>query len=286
MKINSTINSLSINSQVRGEKITTTIEEEKRNNLETYFRENINYPSVGVMGFNVFSSKLNGFNFSFRKTVINTINAHSFVVAQNDKDFSNALQFSDVLIPDGFPIVMAAKMLKNATIYKIAGEDLFFHLLHSLNKSSGSCFFLGSTEKTLEKIKSRLEEEYPHVKATFYSPPFKQQFSEEDNKNMIQAINQYQPDVLFVGMTAPKQEKWVHENAEYIHAKTICSIGAVFDFYARNIKRPSKFWRFLRLEWFIRLVKEPRRLWRRYLVSSPIFFKYLFLYKFGFIKDI
>ncbi len=283
MKIRTNINGLSTNLTME-KGILHTGEKDKKNKIENYFRDKISYPSVSVMGYDVLSAKLNGFIFSARKTVINTINAHSFVVAEHDKDFSNALKSADVLIPDGFPIVMAAKFLNDTRIYKIAGEDLFFHLLYNLNESSGSCFFLGSTDKTLDKIKSRLDEEYPNIKARFYSPPFKQEFSEEDNEKMIKEINQFHPDVLFVGMTAPKQEKWVHENGKKIDAKTITSIGAVFDFYARNIKRPSEFWRSLRLEWFVRLIKEPRRLWRRYLVSSPIFFKYLLEYKIGLRK--
>jgi N-acetylglucosaminyldiphosphoundecaprenol N-acetyl-beta-D-mannosaminyltransferase len=254
--------------------------------LDENIHDKMSYPSVNVMGYNVYSGKLNDIEFAEQKTVINTINAHSYVVARGDEGFKKALQSPDILIADGFPIVMAARWLKDKSIQKIAGEDIFFYLLNKLNYSSGSCFFLGSSEETLGKIKNRLTFEFPKIKAEFFSPPFRDKFKSEDNEVMIGRINQFKPDVLFIGMTAPKQEKWVLENYNHIDAKIICSIGAVFDFYSRNIKRPSKFWRFLRLEWFIRLVKEPRRLWRRYLVSSPIFFKHLFLHKFGYKKNI
>jgi N-acetylglucosaminyldiphosphoundecaprenol N-acetyl-beta-D-mannosaminyltransferase len=93
---------------------------------------------------------------------------------------------------------------------------------------------------------------------------------------MIAAVNEVKPDVLFVGMTAPKQEKWGHANKKKLDAKTICAIGAVFDFYAGTVERPSQFWINLQLEWFIRLVKEPKRMWRRYLYYGP-FFLYLLL---------
>ena len=101
-------------------------------------------------------------------------------------------------------------------------------------------------------------------------------FSEEDNAVMLMHINAFKPDVLFVGMTAPKQEKWSKDNAHQLDTKTICAIGAVFDFYAGTVKRPSQFWIRLKLEWFIRLVKEPKRMWRRYLYYGP-FFLYLLL---------
>ncbi|WP_297815701.1 WecB/TagA/CpsF family glycosyltransferase, partial [uncultured Polaribacter sp.] len=93
----------------------------------------------------------------------------------------------------------------------------------------------------------------------------------EDNKMMVAAVNTVKPDVLFVGMTAPKQEKWSKDNAHQLDTKTICAIGAVFDFYAGTVKRPSQFWIDLKLEWFIRLVKEPKRMWRRYLYYGPFF---------------
>ena len=88
---------------------------------------------------------------------------------------------------------------------------------------------------------------------------------------MINAVNNFKPDVLFIGMTAPKQEKWAFKNKNQLDAKIICSIGAVFDFYAGTVVRPHPFWINLRLEWFIRLLKEPKRMWKRYLYYGPVF---------------
>ncbi len=88
---------------------------------------------------------------------------------------------------------------------------------------------------------------------------------------MVNAVNDFQPDVLFVGMTAPKQEKWVYKHKDRLDAKIICAIGAVFDFYAGTVDRPQQFWINLGLEWFIRLYKEPKRMWKRYLYYGPVF---------------
>ncbi len=101
---------------------------------------------------------------------------------------------------------------------------------------------------------------------------------------MLNAINTFSPDVVFVGMTAPKQEKWVYQNFQRMNTRIICSIGAVFDFYAGSVNRPSAFWINLKLEWFIRLLKAPKRLWKRYLVYSPLFFVDLILFKAGIKK--
>jgi N-acetylglucosaminyldiphosphoundecaprenol N-acetyl-beta-D-mannosaminyltransferase len=144
-------------------------------------------------------------------------------------------------------------------------------LLKSLSEKKGSCFYLGSSEYVLSRIRERAFKEYPSVKTCTYSPPYNNEFSREETMAMIGAVNDFAPDVLFVGMTAPKQEKWVYENRHLINAPVICSIGAVFDFYAGTVKRPGKFWISLGLEWLPRLLREPGKLWRRTLISAPLF---------------
>src|SRR5690606_4979913 len=106
------------------------------------------------------------------------------------------------------------------------------YLMNYLNASGGKCFFLGSSLETLGRIERRLAKEFPAVKAGFHSPPFTGTLSIEENQEIINAVNAFSPDVLFVGMTAPKQEKWVFEHKNKLNARVCCSIGAVFDFYA------------------------------------------------------
>ena len=113
--------------------------------------------------------------------------------------------------------------------------------------------------------------EYPNVKISCYSPPFRTNFSEYESLEICDKVNSFKPDVLFVGMTAPKQEKWVHNYKDHLKAKNICCIGAVFDFYAGNINRSSPFWIKLGLEWLPRFLKEPKRLFKRNFVSTPKF---------------
>jgi N-acetylglucosaminyldiphosphoundecaprenol N-acetyl-beta-D-mannosaminyltransferase len=180
-----------------------------------------------------------------------------------------------VLLPDGMAIVAAARLLTNTKITKIAGAQLHEFLLHKLNENGGSCFYLGASEDTLAKIKARINLAYPKIRVHTHSPPFKTIFSVSDNTEMVSAVNAISPDVLFIGMTAPKQEKWAFEHKDQLQAQTICSIGAVFDFYAGTVKRPSPFWIAMRLEWFIRLIKEPKRMWKRYLYYGPVFIAYI-----------
>jgi len=238
-------------------------------------------PVVEVLDYKVYSGLLAEMPLAGPCTVINTLNAYSYVVAKKDIPFRKALKSSTILVADGFPVVMAAKLLRGEKIQKIAGADIFYHLIDYLNKNSLTCFFLGSSPSTLLKIRDRLALECPHIRAGFYSPPYKSDFTEADNIKMIEEINRVSPDVLFVGMTAPKQEKWVHAHYEKINARIISSIGAVFDFYAQTKPRPSAFWIKVNLEWFIRLIREPKRLWKRYLVYSPVFFIDIMRKKFG-----
>ena len=229
---------------------------------------------VEVLGFKVLDKPLDVKvdQRSNTKILINTINAYSYVLTKNDPEFCNSLNSCDILLPDGFSIVLAAKVLYGKKIKKIAGENLFYYLIEQLNASRGKVFFLGSSEQTLKLINAKLNQEYPRIQVGMYSPPYKKQFSDQDNQAMIEAVNHFSPDVLFVGMTAPKQEKWVAEHCDKIDASIIGSIGAVFDFYAGTVNRPSNFWVRLNLEWFIRFLKEPIRLWKRYFVHTPIFF--------------
>ena len=229
-----------------------------------------NKSTVLLADYSILTSKLDDIDLD-SKCVINTVNQYSYIIAENDLEFKSALSNSDVLLPDGVGIVAAVKILTGNFIKKIAGEDLHNHLLKKLNANGGSCFYLGSTDDTLSLIKFRLQNEFPNIKVGSFSPPFKQSFSDEDNMVIINEVNSFKPDVLFVGMTAPKQEKWTYQYKELLEVTTICSIGAVFDFYAGTVNRPSKFWQNLGLEWFVRFLKEPRRMFKRYMYYGPVF---------------
>lgn len=132
--------------------------------------------------------------------------------------------------------------------------------------------FMGSSQKVLDLIVKRAAKVYPHLKIVTYSPPYKPEFSEEDNKAIINAINAADPDLLWIGMTAPKQEKWTfsHWDELNIHCH-VGTIGAVFDFFAGTVERAPMWWQRHGLEWLYRLLKEPKRMWRRYIIGNALF---------------
>lgn len=209
-----------------------------------------------------------------KKLLINTINAHSYNTAQNDILFAEALTHGDILIPDGISIVKANKWLNAKTQPKerIAGWDLFEFEMKHLNQKGGKCFFMGSSEKVLSLIKEKAKLVYPNIIVETFSPPYKPEFNDEDNKKIIDAINQANPDLLWIGMTAPKQEKWTysHWNELEIHCH-VGTIGAVFDFFAETVERAPIWWQEHGLEWLYRLIKEPKRMWRRYIIGNILF---------------
>ncbi len=219
------------------------------------------------------------------KLLINTINAFSYNNARRDVLFEEALTKSDVLIPDGISIVRVCKFLngKSRPKERIAGWDLFVHEMQRLNEKGGKVMFLGSSEKVLKLIRQKAAIVYPNLEVVTYSPPYKPQFTVEDDLNMVKAINDANPDLLWIGMTAPKQEKWAYANWDRLNIHChVGTVGAVFDFFAGTYKRAPMIWQRLGLEWLYRLLKEPRRMWRRYIIGNLMFCVLVFREKLGF----
>ena len=150
------------------------------------------------------------------------------------------------------------------TVSDIIAEPLDVHKLYSSK--------VERQEKVLELIRRKAAEVYPNIEVVTYSPPYKPVFTDEDNRAIVEAINEANPDLLWIGMTAPKQEKWTysHWNELNIHCH-VGTIGAVFDFFAGTYKRAPQWWQDHSLEWLYRLLKEPKRMWRRYVLGNPLF---------------
>lgn len=235
---------------------------------------------------NILGSKSELASLKEGKLLINTINAHSYNTARKDALFAEALSCGDVLIPDGVSVVKACKWIhaKSQPKERIAGWDLFTFEMNKLEKESANdmeqdngagkktVMFMGSSQKVLDLIVKKAAEVYPHLNVKTYSPPYKPEFSDEDNHAIIEAIHKANPDLLWIGMTAPKQEKWTysHWNQLNIHCH-VGTIGAVFDFFAGTVERAPEWWQQHGLEWLYRLMKEPKRMWRRYIIGNTLF---------------
>lgn len=238
-------------------------------------------PTQNILGYQVSSAGLDGDVDAAWGAVrarngmcyIACLNPHSYVEARHDPMFRESLKDADILLPDGAGVILAARLLNRVLPERVAGFELFTALSERAQAEGGArYFFLGSTQEVLDGIGARLRRDYPAIEICgVYSPPYKAEFSPEDNEAMIEAVNAARPDVLWVGMTAPKQEKWIHVNRQRLNVPLAAAVGAVFDFYAGTRKRAPQWVCRMGLEWLPRLLREPRRLFRRNFVSSPLF---------------
>jgi N-acetylglucosaminyldiphosphoundecaprenol N-acetyl-beta-D-mannosaminyltransferase len=199
------------------------------------------------------------------------LNPHSYVVAKKNPMFRRALEKADVLIADGVGITITGKLFSEQ-VPRITGDDLFHSVMRVANEKKLKVFFLGSSDATIDLLKSAVQRDYPKIKGTSgFSPPFVTEFTQSQNAEMVTRINDFKPDILWVGLTAPKQELWIGENKQALDVKVIGAIGAVFDFYSGNINRAPKWVGNLGLEWLVRLIISPSKMWKRTFVSMPLF---------------
>lgn len=239
---------------------------------------NNNYKTVSILGYTVFSDNLSKIPIDGEKCrVINcSISPNNYGIATKDPEFKKTLQNTDFLVLDGVYFALASILLKGKNIKKNQGPEVYKHFITRLNETSGKAFFLGSSERVLKRIKERIKRDYPNVYVATYSPPFKKEFSEEDNNEMIAAVNEFNPNVLFVGMTAPKQEKWSVKHRDRVNSNLVISIGNVFDWYAETQKAIHPFWFKIRMAWLVRIFLRPE-VFKRNIGNQMLFFWHLTL---------
>ena len=200
------------------------------------------------------------------------VNAHSAETAHRDSTFMTALRQADLLVADGFGVIVASRILGGRIRERATGPDLFMAVSDALDREGGrSVFYLGGSDETLERIRVKHRNRFRNVAiAGMYSPPFKAAFTAADMEAMAERVNHAAPDVLWVGLGAPKQEKWILSNRNRLQVPLCGPVGAMFDYFAGNVPMPPKWIERAGLHWAYRLAKDPKRLWRRNL-DSPLF---------------
>lgn len=202
--------------------------------------------------------------------VVCICNVHSVVTAKQDPDFKHVLDTADMSTPDGAPVAWMIRKTTGQAQSRINGPDLMLKYCEYAEKIGQSIYMYGGKESTLEILVDVLKKKYPKLKiAGYYSPPFRELTIEEKQK-IIQKINDSGAHTVWVGLGCPKQEKWMHEHKGKINAVMV-GVGAAFDYHAGTIKRAPKWMQNSGLEWFHRLCSEPKRLWKRYLVTNTLF---------------
>lgn len=212
--------------------------------------------------------------------IINCLNPHSYIKILTDRLFYYAFKFKKALnVIDGVGVQFFFLFkLKFAT--RVTGYDILLETFKNFQKNK--FFFLGSTNYILKLVKNRVKKEYPDIKSSYYAPPYRTIFTDKENNLIIKKINRFKPEVLCIGLGAPKQEKWSIRNLKFLDVKLIINIGGALNYYGKY-DRPNFFIRRIGLEWLIRLLREPYRLADRTIISGTFFI--LFLIKSIFIKS-
>ncbi len=207
-------------------------------------------------------------------------NVHMFIEAYTDRKFLQIVNNADVITPDGKPLCWALKVIKGIVQPRVCGMDFLPSLLEQAQEKSLSVFFYGGTDAMLEKTNVSLKQKYPHLSlAGFYSPPFRQLTSAEEDE-ICNKINASNPNLVFVVLGCPKQEKWMASMKGKINAVMI-GIGGALPVFVGMQKRAPKWMQDYGLEWLFRLIQEPNRLWKRYLVTNSLFIYLIIKAKFN-----
>ena len=204
-------------------------------------------------------------------------NVHMVIEGYRDSTFQKVMNDANIVTPDGKPLSIFLRLFENLKQDRVCGMDLLPDLFKQAAASGKSVYLYGSTDEMLKTIVAKANKELPSLKiAGYYSPPFRA-LTEEEHADIIKNIRAVSPDLVFVALGCPKQEKWCAENKDKIGACLI-AIGQSFNVYAGKEKRLPKWMRNLCLEWAYRLYLEPQRLWKRYLVSNSYFLFLTFTY--------
>jgi len=199
-------------------------------------------------------------------------NVDSVMGSRRDERLMSALNSSFLTVADGMPLVWAGRFLGCSVRERVAGPDLMIDLIRISDHEGFTHFFYGSSEEVLAALEKKLRERFPGTKIVgSLAPPFRPITLEEDRK-MVEAINAASPDILWVGLGAPKQELWMAEHHGRVKVPVMIGVGAAFDFHAGSKKRAPFWMQKNGLEWAWRLSQEPGRLWRRYLIDDFPFF--------------
>ena len=234
-------------------------------------------PTVNILGVEIAAINM---NWLLRFTVKNikevsgdyicVSNVHTTVTSYEDEEYRNIQNGGLMAIPDGGPLSSVGRRRGAKNMSRTTGPSYMGEIYKISTQYGWKHYFYGSTQETLDKLRVELEREYPGLQiAGMYSPPFRPLTNEEDQK-IVEAINMAAPDFLWVGLGAPKQEKWMAAHQGRVKGLMV-GVGAGFDFFAGNIKRAPEWMQKTNLEWFYGLVQDPKRLFKRYFMTNSKF---------------
>jgi N-acetylglucosaminyldiphosphoundecaprenol N-acetyl-beta-D-mannosaminyltransferase len=196
---------------------------------------------------------------------------HGIVTSVSDPIVKSDLNGADAATPDGMPIVWALRSFGSRNQQRVYGPNLMVHLCRMATVEGLRIFLYGASNSTLELLTANLRRQFPEIDiAGTFSPPYRA-LTPEESADVRNRIMDSGADLVFVGLSTPRQERWMAENREHLAGKTLIGVGAAFDFHAGTLRQAPLWIQQSGLEWLFRLTMEPRRLWKRYVLVTPLF---------------
>jgi N-acetylglucosaminyldiphosphoundecaprenol N-acetyl-beta-D-mannosaminyltransferase len=202
-------------------------------------------------------------------------NVHTTVLGRTDQHFRDITNNAVMALPDGMPLVWLGRLKKNKDLEKCSGPDVMDEILKLSAERGYTNFFYGGTGEVLHSLHDHLKNRFPNLKIVGAFPPPFRALTQAEDREIIKMINQVNPRIIWVGLGAPKQEVWMSEHVHQIKSSLLLGVGAAFNFHAQAVKRVPRWMQNIGLEWFYRLLQEPKKLWKRYLITNLLFLFYL-----------
>jgi N-acetylglucosaminyldiphosphoundecaprenol N-acetyl-beta-D-mannosaminyltransferase len=205
------------------------------------------------------------------KGYITITGVHGIMESQRSNNVKSAYKNAWMVVPDGMPLVYIGRMQGSKKIRRCFGPELMSQILmHSVSKRY-THFLYGGKEGVVKELKQKLEEKYPGLRIVgTYTPPFRE-LDLRESKELIEMTKELKPDIFWIGLSTPKQEVFMQKYLQLIYTKIMLGVGAAFDYHTDQLKPAPRLLKALALEWFFRLLMEPKRLWKRYLINNPLF---------------
>jgi N-acetylglucosaminyldiphosphoundecaprenol N-acetyl-beta-D-mannosaminyltransferase len=206
-----------------------------------------------------------------QKGYIVTPNAFHIVLLREDEEFRKAYEDALMVLPDGISLIIVSKLFNSPLKMRCAGSDLFLEICKIASQLNKSIFLLGGVNDSEKIAQQKLKDLFPNIEIYSYSPPFGFEKDEKETRKIIDIINRTNSEILFIFLGAPKSEKWIYKNISALNISLAFCFGAALDFFSGVKKRAPKWIQSMGFEWFWRLIHEPKRLWKRYLIGNAVF---------------
>jgi N-acetylglucosaminyldiphosphoundecaprenol N-acetyl-beta-D-mannosaminyltransferase len=216
------------------------------------------------------------------RTYVCVTGVHGIMESQRQPDLKLVHNAAGMVTPDGMPLVYVSRWATYSKCERVYGPDLMLEVCRESVRHGYKHFFFGTTPATLSRLTNRLSEQFPGLQvAGTFAPPFRP-LTESERTDVVARMNECAPDIVWVGLSTPKQERWMADHRQQLAAPVLIGVGAAFDFHSGTVRQAPRWIQPLCLEWIFRLLCEPKRLWKRYLLNNPQFIVFLIMQRLGF----